>query len=192
MKRIAGNKGFTMVELMISLLLFLIIAGAAASIVLVSFNLYTRSAVRNSAQLKGDEIFETIENRLTYAIDLVVTNDESAAGAESGAFCIYIPQYGDRVRIGNQVPPNSDLVAPDELVGLTVRVDIEQGKADDLIVLSVEIYSEDEPTGTSVYSRSGTVRLMNAANASISKGCAVPLITTNLTKDMYIVFVEIG
>lgn len=184
MKRIFGKKGFTLVELMISLVLFLLLAGAASSIILVSFNLYSRSAVRNTAQIKGDEIFDTIENRLMYAVDVTVTNDDNA----TGDFCIYIPQYGDRVRIGNTIPPNSDLVSPDELINLTVGATIKQGNEDDLIVLTIEILSADEP----VYSRSGAIKLMNALNPDISESCSVPKITTNYSEDMYIVFGEIG
>lgn len=189
LKRIKSKKGFTLVELMIGLVVFMFLVGAATSIIMVSFNIYARSAVRNHAQQKGDEIYSLIESRLTYAANLTITTDESTLeGAAEPYTCIYIPSYGDRVCIGNTIPANSEAVSPSELEGLTVKVKIRQGSGDDVLTLAVEIFRDSE----AVYSHTGSVMMMNANNAAVSEYCEVPYSTSNSFTDMYIVFTELG
>lgn len=169
MKRILSKKGFTLTETLIGTVVLLILAGAASTIILSCFGIYGRTTKRNSAQSIGDTIYELISERLTYSVDLTVTNDTVLIGetyniVSDGDSCIFIPTEGDFAGfgVGTLAPP--DVITMKQLEGMRLCVSIEN-KGDDLVGLTVTIRTSD--AGRQLYKRCGTIYLMNAALGSV-------------------------
>lgn len=98
MEKLFRRKGFTLTETIIGLVVFMLLAGAASSIVLVGFGFFGRSALRNSAATIGEEIYTLLENRLTYCADLIVSFRPEEAENEYPDKVSVIPTvYGEKV-----------------------------------------------------------------------------------------------
>lgn len=201
-KRIKAKKGFTLTELLISLVLFALLAGAVSSIILVSFNIYSRSALRNTAQRVGTEVFDLLENRLSYGKNVTITNSEDVMCANYGAsgsgvpsdpmVCITVPSSGDRLCLGNIIPANATIVKPDELSKMKLLVEIEEEySVYPLVTVRVSITSDDGET--SLFSTESPVRLLNVAEDDIFWESFMLLGSySNEYSDLYIGFTEIG
>lgn len=193
MKKLFSRRGFTLTETLISLVVLLILAGVASAVMMSGFGVYGRTALRNSAQEAGDTVYELISSRLTYAVDLTISDDvryvENNYDVQAeGSICIYIPTEGDRVGMGAGALAPGDVLRPSQLKGLRIEVSAEY-QSEDLVGLTVGITSEED--GRMLYSRTGTIRLMNAADPAIDSFCDIQN-CDNSVRDMYFVFNELA
>lgn len=193
MKTLLKRKGFTLTETLIGLVVLLILAGTVSAVMMSGFGIYGRTALRNSAQSAGDTAYELISSRLTYAVNLTISDNASYVGNNydvkvDGAVCIYIPADGGRVGlgVGSLAPP--DVIKPDQLRNMRLNVSAEY-QSDTLVGLAVSVESSDD--GRTLYSRSGTIRLMNASNPGLDSFCDVQS-SDNSTSDLYFVFTELA
>lgn len=190
MKRYFSRRGFTLTETLIGLVVFMILAGTVSAVILTGFNIYSRNALKNSAQSIGDTAYDLISGRLSYCTKLTVsdrTEDvESLEVAKNRLLCIHIPAEGDRIGMGVGSLSPRDVITPAELSGLTLEISAEPDSGT-LMQLTVTVLSaEDE---RQLYSRSGTIRLFNAAADELDTYCDVQS-SSNSYSDIYFVFNE--
>lgn len=193
MKRLFRRKGFTLTETIIGLVVFMLLAGTASSIVLVGFRLFGRSALRNSAAAVGEEIYTLLENRLTYCTDLIVSSEPPEAENEYSDkvyFCIYVPADGSYVGMGSNTVYPRECITRDQMESMSAEVKIiPDDYSDSLVDITVSVYEKDD--GSLLFTTSGTVELLNAANGNISDFCLVDSVDSGITGS-YITFTEIG
>lgn len=200
--KLRRKKGFTLTETLISLVIFMILAGTASSIIMVSMNLFSRSALKNSAQRVGSELYQLLDNRLTYGKNVTITNSEDTMRANYGASgagipsepmtCVYIPAAGDRVGMGNIIPSNAYVISADEMQGLRAAVTFtEEYSAFPIISLKVEVFTDDGKD--LLYSVEGKIRLLNVTENDIFySGLIPPSGVSNNYQDLYIGFTELA
>lgn len=193
MKTLLKRKGFTLTETLIGLVVLLILAGTVSAVMMSGFGIYGRTALRNSAQSAGDTAYELISSRLTYAVNLTISDniryvENNYDVKADGAVCIYIPADGGRIGlgVGSLAPP--DVIKPDQLRNMRLNVSAEY-QSDTLVGLAVSVESSDD--GRTLYSRSGTIRLMNASNPGLDSFCDVQS-SDNSASDLYFVFTELA
>lgn len=191
MKRIKSRKGFTLTETLIGIVVLMILAGVASSIMLSCFGIYGRTAKRNSAQSIGDTVYELIYSRMTYAVDLTVTNDVGLLKSrynviEDGNSCIFVPPDGDFAGygVGTLAPPSVITVKQLQTMKLIVSVESSGGS---LAEVTVTVNNADD--GRQLYSRTGTVHLMNADNSALGSFCDVQNCDSS-DSGLFIVFSE--
>lgn len=187
------RKGFTLTETLISLVVLLILAGTVSAVMMSGFGIYGRTALRNSAQSAGDTAYELISSRLSYATNLTISDnvryvENNYDVRVDGAVCIYVPVDGDRVCLGVGALAPPAVIKPSQLQNMRINVSAEY-QSDSLVGLTVSIESTED--GRTLYSRSGTVRLMNASNPELDSFCDVQS-SDNSTSDLYFVFTELA
>lgn len=192
MRRIKSKKGFTLAELLIGLVLFMLLAGAVSSVIVLGFSLYSRSAQRNAAQQAGNTLCELLSSRLCYGVDVTVTNslpliEENLGDREMT--CIVIPESGDRVSVGSAIPADTDVLGENALAGMRVYARISELSAKKNPVLEIEVEICSESDGRTVYSTLETVRLMNHRSEDVVLPEGE---TSNRNGDLYIGFADIG
>lgn len=186
MKRIKSKKGFTLVETVIGIVVFMILAGTASGVMLTAFNLYGRSSMKNRAQNVGDTVYELIDKRLSYCYELVIgDNSESYA---NGMMCIKIGKDGKSVRMGNVESP-SEFIDSDEFDGmkLTVTASIYDNT---MVNISVTLIAEDD--GRTLYSRDGYIKLFNSNDLEGASGTDSEEDYSSDDDDLYFIFKEIS
>ena len=65
-------KGFTLVEVMTSLVIMTILIAVASGVIIVTFDIFGRSAVRRAAQNNGNNVYNYIYDHLSYATALKI------------------------------------------------------------------------------------------------------------------------
>lgn len=70
--------GFTLVELIVTLAIFSIVLVVAGNYLFFGNNLFVKTEVKNSEKYIGDNVFEYMRRRITYATDVEVINPESS------------------------------------------------------------------------------------------------------------------
>lgn len=193
MKRLFSRKGFTLTEMLIGLVVLLILAGTVSAMMMSGFGIYGRTALRNSAQSTADQLYELISSRLTYAVDLTVSDDvryiESMYNMqEDAAVCIYIPSDGSFVGLGVGALAPPSVIPPSQLKGMRLDAEVNY-QSDSLVEITIAVESADD--GRILYSRTGSVHLMNAANPELDSFCDVQS-CDNSAADIYFVFKELA
>lgn len=190
MKRIFSRRGFTLTETVIGLAVFMILAGVVSAVILTGFNIYSRNALKNSAQSVGDTVYDLISGRLSYCMNLTVSDRaedvDSLDVAKNRLLCIHVPANGDRVGLGVGSLSPRDFITPAELSGLKLNISAEPG-SDTLMKLTVTVLSSGD--GRQLYSRSGTIRLFNASAEELDTYCDVQS-SSNSYRDIYFIFSE--
>ncbi|MBP1590988.1 MAG: prepilin-type N-terminal cleavage/methylation domain-containing protein, partial [Oscillospiraceae bacterium] len=65
-------KGFTLVEVMTSLVIITILISIASGVIIVTFDIFARSAVKRAAQNNGNNVYNYIYDHLSYATALKI------------------------------------------------------------------------------------------------------------------------
>lgn len=73
-----NRNGFTLVELIVTLAIFSIVLVVAGNYLFFGNNLFVKTEVKNSEKYIGDNVFEYMRRRITYATDVEVINPESS------------------------------------------------------------------------------------------------------------------
>lgn len=76
MKKKLDQRGITLVEIVVVLMLFAVIGAAAGSLILSSSRFFQKSVVTDMDKFAADEIHKYAVQRLTYATSVLITNDE--------------------------------------------------------------------------------------------------------------------
>lgn len=141
MKRL-DDKGMTLVELIVAMMISTIIGAAIISIILVTMNLYTEQQVRNRQYIIIDYIEQTIGEELRYA--------ESVSISDAAVGSVYDSTYSYIETISGEIVKTSgtdvkDLCGESILYDHTVRVDFQcnPNTADASSVLYVEVYVDE-------------------------------------------------
>lgn len=88
--KMPDNKGFTLVELIVTLVITVIVLAIAGGILLSSFQLFSANASANEAKMIGDTVSRYVSNQLTYAVDLQLIDENDTTT---------VPQYDSRMQI---------------------------------------------------------------------------------------------
>ena len=80
-------KGFTLVEVMTSLVIMTILVAVASGVIIVTFDIFARSALRRAAQNNGNNVYEYIYDHISYATALKIgesvdINNEGVVSSE--------------------------------------------------------------------------------------------------------------
>lgn len=73
-----NQKGFTLIELIVTLAIFSIILVVAGNYLFFGNNLFVKTEVKNSEKYIGDNVFEYMQRRLTYATHVEVINPDKS------------------------------------------------------------------------------------------------------------------
>lgn len=177
-------KGFTLPETMLAFLVFMIIAGAVGSVIVLGMNIAARSAKNTSAQLLTDGIYDILCERLRYGNDLAI-----GFGYEdypfSDARMIIIPHDGSGIVLCEDThTADGEYIFDDDMLnGMKLCVGFTyDSNSSDLIGITVKLLD-----GTSEYRRSGTVKLMNNRGYTDIKGG----VCSNDIGDVYIIYTDV-
>lgn len=102
-------KGFTLVEVMTSLVIMTILIAVASGVIIVTFDIFGRSAVRRAAQNNGNNVYNYIYDHLSYAtalkidqtVDINIEKENKDEVKTEGAKA-YVPDEGTRKLIGEE------------------------------------------------------------------------------------------
>ena len=177
-------KGFTLPETMLALLVFMVIAGAVGSVIILGMNIAARSARNTSAQRLTDGIYDILCETLRYGNDLRI-----GFGFEeypfSDARMIFIPHDGSGIVFceGTDTVDGDYVFGDDILNGMKLSVGFSYDSTyPDLIGVTVRVID-----GASEYLRSGTVRFMNGIGyTDIQDG-----VCSNDIGDVYIMYTDV-
>ncbi|MBQ8170841.1 MAG: type II secretion system protein [Oscillospiraceae bacterium] len=177
-------KGFTLPETMLALLVFLVIAGAVGSVIVLGMNIAARSARNTSVRLLTDGIYDTLCQTLRYGNDLRI-----GFGFEdypfSEARMIFIPHDGSGIVFcdGTDTAGGDYVFGEDILNGMKLSVGFSySGASPDLVGVTVKLCE-----GNSEYIRSGTVKFMNNRGyTDIQDG-----VCSNDIGDVYIIYTDV-
>ena len=78
-------RGFTLVEVMTSLVIMTILIAVASGVIIVTFDIFARSAIKRAAQNNGNNVYNYIYDHLSYATSLEIdrTVDINIEGAKA-------------------------------------------------------------------------------------------------------------
>jgi len=150
-------KGFTLTEVMVSLVILTIVVTISSTMIISSLNLLLKNAFIRDAQNNGNEIYQLLEDKLRYSQHFRIISDEESEEslAEEGLVASYtetIEISKDSMRINSK-----DIYDKKQLKNADCFIRLKQNTPDN-IQLTVELKREDEL----IYSKSGNVTLENA------------------------------
>ncbi len=172
MKRMPRNGGFTMLEMLMSVLIMLAATGLIVSCVQIGNRKYKESTMISEAQLLAAELSIVIQDELTYATDLAEDNGEVTYtsyryGKDSK---IRVPSAGEnagRVVVVNGADEEYALANPGlytmgdtGIDRVSAEVDISRGEGDRARV-TVAIYGNVEGNRTKIAESDYQVRVLS-------------------------------
>ena len=178
-KKLNKNKsGFTLVEVIVALVLFIILIGSAAAILLSSQKIFANNANSIKAMDIANSAFRVLDERIKYSTNLIISaSDETISGGlldnstESGkkeypyVECIRVTQNGD-VQIARNGSGSFDNVLDKGKYKVVLHIEgmPENESVKSLNCMSVKIEIIDSRNGRTVYTISpetGKVELLN-------------------------------
>ncbi len=178
-------KGFTLPETTLAFLVFMVIAGAVASVIIIGMNISVRSARNTNAQLAADGMYDYLCERLCYGRDISIGFSSDDYPQPDNARMIYLPRDGSAMIFceGTDTIDGEDVFGKDILRGMKLYVRFSYNNRNaDIIGITLELKAENE-----VYSRSGAVKLMN----NIGYCDIVSGVCTNEIGDVYIIYRDV-
>lgn len=150
-------KGFTLTEVMVSLVILTIVVTISSTMIISSLNLLLKNAFIRDAQNNGNEIYRLLEDKIRYSQHFrIISNEESAEIlAEEGL----VASYTETIEISeDSMKINSKNIYDEkQLKNADCLIRLKQNTPAD-IQLTVELKRDDEL----IYSKSGSVTLENA------------------------------
>ncbi len=181
-KKIKRQSGFTLVEVVVALMLFVILVGSAAAILLSSQKLFANNANSIKAMDIANSAFRILDERVKYSTNLIISSDDETSGGlldnstSSGkkeypyVECIRFTQDGDvEISRNGSGSFKSVLDRSKYKVMITVEEMPESGSAKGLNIMAVKIEvidSRDGSTAYSVSSDAGKIELLNFKDGS--------------------------
>lgn len=152
--KITNTKGFTLVELIVTLLISVILLAVAGTILLSSFQLFSKSASDNEAKLIGDSVMQFLSDQITYAPDLQLIDQQDTTTP---------PQYTNQIRIvggklyyqtGSQ--PETNYFGDEFYLNTNVQITVKTS-GNNIINLTVDVLKNEKP----LYQTESAVNLLN-------------------------------
>lgn len=156
-----NQDGFTLIELIVTLAIFSIVLVVAGNYLFFGNNLFVKTEVKNSEKYIGDNVFEYIQRRITYATLLEVINPTSSKE----------PQYKKVIKLNDEGqllmgPKGGDItnVFSPEFYDVGYKVNYEVQVLDSMrLELKVNVLAQgnDSP----VYTTSEVLKVINLQNS---------------------------
>lgn len=184
------RRGFTLVEVSVSLVVLVMIISVSSGIILVSSNIFAKDAVLNDYQITGNDVFDFVSNKLAYAGNFTVSDEASVDGTIDNYYYeqISLTDGGKKLSVLRPTVMTEPVVffGPDTLDEKAIKlfIDAEDVGSGHYLVLTVEIY-ENSLSGNLKYTTSGVIPLLNY-KASMIKN--VTSINNTGEKDLYITY----
>lgn len=186
------NKGFTLVEVSVSLVVFAIMATVAGAIILVSGNIFAKNAMLSSAQISCNNLYSTISDKISYANKVSISKNSAIPTGFEKSYNEQLTIYKDIQLVTLQrfgidtVPVN--LCEKDELGTLFASVtfdftDFQNGKS--YIGLTVDLYDSNESDSEIVFTKSGIIPLLNYSDENAGNFIFT---AENSDSDLYITY----
>ncbi len=178
------NKGFTLPETLLSLVILAVLVAIVGSTIIVSLNVLGRHVQLFRAQLAADGVCGYLEQRLGYGVDIMMTHDPDIVYTGSSPMMITVTENG-RLLTGSCTDADrvvsvfDDGFYGDMDVEIYISRDIERA---DIIELYAEVYLDNEL----LCSASRTVKTMNC-DAPVFAG-----VISNYTGNIYLFYSAIG
>lgn len=190
MTNFCRKKGFTLVETVIGLVVFLVLAGAASAVIVLCFDLLGRGAMRNKAQSIGDGVYNLIENRISYCQNLTISTYDPITGEINyydgmNPFQIVLARGGKTVELVGA--ERTQAFSASDLGGMYLDITLEEGESYGLVRIVVEVF-EDGSNSAPLYHTEGSACTMNAVDTFIDIAGSF----NNCGGDVFITFTEIG
>lgn len=179
-----NNKGFTLPETLLSMVIFAVLAAVAGSVIVISLDLLGRYGQISRAQLVSDGVCGYLADRLSYGADIMIAGDPDDGYTGHAPMLVEVTEDG-RIYAGSfEDSDNIVSVFSDEFYGgMTVELyisrDIEKTNV-------IEIYADVYRDGSLLCSTVRTVRTMN---------CETPLfagVISNYAGNIYLMYSGIG
>ncbi|WP_044973708.1 prepilin-type N-terminal cleavage/methylation domain-containing protein [Ruminococcus sp. HUN007] len=107
-------KGFTLVEVMTSLVIMTILIAVASGVIMVTFDIFGRSAVRRAAQNNGNNVYNYIYDHLSYATALKI--DQSVDINNKDSMLSLIGEGDDAVQVITEPNESGSIPDPDFVI----------------------------------------------------------------------------
>lgn len=146
-------KGFTLTEVMVSLVILTIVVTISSTMIISSLNLLLKNAFIRDAQNNGNEIYQLLEDKLRYAqqFKVIIQDDEDSLISASYTETIEIDGEGMKIN-SKSIYDKKQLKNADCCIRLMQKDTLRD------IQLTVELKRDNEL----IYSKSGNVTLENA------------------------------
>ncbi len=179
MKKIKNRKGFSLVEVIVSMLIVSIILTFATSFLFTGEKMFANSIKGNTGKMIGDNVLEFISERLTYATNIEVIKSADLSSAKYKNIIYMNPEktIGFKTPISNK----ENLYSTDYYNGNTIKL-IVIVLPDNCMKVTVKVMDKGEEQ----YSTYSVIKLMNLKllnnsidvdNAYISKEIESPIIS---------------
>lgn len=145
MKRLkADNRGVTLVEIMVALLILSIVVGLAGSMLLSSSNFFRKTSEANLDKLAADGIYQILSDELIYATALSVNQPLSGEAKII------------QVQNGRLLLNGTDMLTDEAYHGRNLRLEIsQQGQSMELFIVLLDRQGEE------VYRAGASMKLLN-------------------------------
>lgn len=106
--RLKKNKGFTLAEMMMSLLLLSIIIVLSAGIIIMSGNIFAKDVVLSDIQTEADNLCRTVADRIRCANSFEFGQNVNSTGDYSET--LFVSGDGSKVSLGNNISSDSKVL----------------------------------------------------------------------------------
>lgn len=193
-----NKKGFTLVEVTVTLAVFAILVALASSIVVSGGNIYAKNANTVKAAQVCDGVYDVLNNRLSFATSIDFTKSSALKSPDSYSECIKIAKKSEEppVSINREGRKSDDgtyefdEVCDTGAFDITVSCKKEEiayanNSKNPMTVLpfEVEVFSSE---GEPVYSRKCLIELLNIKSSDKIKTDNDKNVYTNESNDLYI------
>ena len=189
---IRGKAGFTLVEMIVTLVIAIIVIGVSSSILISTTNIFGKTALRDMQQSVAETVLNFATDRILYAYDLKLTDENGALDAsKAGKAILGINTYGQLlyIRAGDKDAEKPINVFGDNFynnyrVSLSYKVVTSPGQEGYSVVVSVDL--TDGRNDKLVLNRTMTRPILNY------KGEETDLVTiTGTSAERYIIISSI-
>lgn len=169
-KRLKQNKGFTLVETTVSLLLFSVIAGLVCSMLIMGLNILSENAAYDMARTAGNSLFDTLSGKLSCAEAVEITKDGKTSTDITSKYNEQICIDGENVTLlrKDYSAAAQSIISSTALKGYSFNVSLEIPKAYEktdskqdiskhYLMLTVTVSLD----GVTKYQSSGAVSILN-------------------------------
>lgn len=189
MRKIHPVKGFTLVEVMVSLVIVSILIAMSSVMIIASLNMLGKNAQIRDAQNNANSVYNLIEKKLEYAVEVNITpggEKNSVTGAytekiyiNDGAVVINCDPT-DKSNSADRIN-KSTVCSKQMLRGADIDISFSRGTQKESIFLSVKIKRDEQV----IYERSGEIPFLNYSYITDENFCSLKA-DTSISGDMTI------
>lgn len=154
------NKGFTLVEIIVTLAIFAIVLTVAGTVYFAGNRMYTQTEIKNQEKYIGDTVFNYMRDRLVYAKDVSVY--VSGTNPSSVSYSNVFNVTSDKMCFGTNKDPAN--VLGDSWYGNYKIKYIAKKATDNTLNLTVSVL---DTSNNEVYSTGSTMKIINLVGAVV-------------------------